>query len=93
MYRPQTDKHIDWNEKVKQDQDNPFIENKEIILMGDLNIDLLKPDVVSDIVEEVSQTQLIHKPSRVTVKLQTMLNHMYVTVTENIRKCQVPNMA
>ncbi len=62
--------------------------------MGDLNIDLLKPDEVlqrsSDIVEAFSLTQLINEPTRVTEKSQTLLDHMYVTAPDNIRKHYVP---
>ncbi len=60
--------------------------------MGDLNIDLLKPDEErwSDIVEAFSFTQLINEPTRVTEKSQTLLHHMYVTSPDNIRKHHVP---
>ncbi len=82
------------SEKFEQELDNAFIEKKEIILMRDLNIDLLKPDEVpehwSDIVEAFSLTQLINEPTRVTEKSQTLLDHMYVTAPDNIRKYHVP---
>ncbi len=62
--------------------------------MGDINLDLLKPDEVpeywSDIVEAFSLTQLINEPTRVTEKSQTLLVHMYVTAPDNIRKHHVP---
>ncbi len=62
--------------------------------MGDLNIDLLKPDEVperwSDIIEAFSLTQLINEPTRITEKSQTLLDHMYVTAPDDIRKHHVP---
>ncbi len=71
-----------------------FIVNKEITLIIDLNIDLLKPDEVperwSDIVEAFFLTQLINEPTGVTEKSHTLLEHMYVTAPDKIRKHHVP---
>ncbi len=94
IYRPEPDKLPTWSEQFEQELDNAFIENKKIILMVDLNIDLLKPDEVpehwSDIVEAFSLTQLINETTRFTEKSQTLLDHMYVTASVNIRKHHVP---
>ncbi len=44
-------------------------------------------------VKAFSLTQLINEPTRVTEKSQTLLHHMSVTATDNIRKHHVPNQA
>ncbi len=82
------------SEQFENEMENAYLENKEIIIMGDFNIDLMRPDEVpqrwKDIEEGFSLTQIIHEPTRVTPKSKSLLDHLYVTDLENVRKCHVP---
>ncbi len=46
VYRPEEERMPEWNVKFMQEMESAYIENKEIILMGDFNIDLLRDDEV-----------------------------------------------
>ncbi len=83
-----------WNVKFRQEMESAYIENKDIILMGDFNIDLLRDDEVAitwkDFIDGFSLKQVIEEPTRVTTQRQSLLDHMYVTQPNNIRQWSVP---
>ncbi len=60
----------EWNVKFRQEMESAYIENKDIILMGDFNIDLLRDDEVAitwkDFIDGFSLKQVIEEPTRVT---------------------------
>ncbi len=94
VYRPEEERMPEWNIKFRQEMESTYIENKEIILMGDFNIDLLRYDEVpikwKDFIDGFSLTQVIEEPTRVTPQQQSLLDHIYVTQPNNIRQWSVP---
>ncbi len=47
VYRPdELDLLASWSEQFKNEMENAYLENKEIMIMGEFNIDLMKPDEV-----------------------------------------------
>ncbi len=47
VYRPdELDSLARWSEQFENEMENAYLENKEIIIMGDFNIDLMRPDEV-----------------------------------------------
>ncbi len=67
VYRPEENKIPIFSEHFENELDNAYIENKEIIIMGDFNIDLLRPEEEpqrwKDIIEAFSLTQLMDEPT------------------------------
>ena len=58
---------------------------KEIIIMGDFNIDLLKTHASWRLIyEQYCLQQVIDIPTRITATSKTLLDHIYVTNKENI---------
>ncbi len=63
--------------------DDAYIESKEMVVMGDFNVDLLRPHDIPqnwlDIMEGFSLTQLISELTRITETRESLLDHIYVT--------------
>ncbi len=77
LYRPdELDPLARWSEQIENEMENAYLENKEIIKMGDFNIDLMRPNEVpqrwKDIEECFSLTQIIHEPTCVTPKRKSL---------------------
>ena len=61
-------------------------ENKDIILMGDFNIDILKYDdsaAFLDMMYENFLLQYISSPTRVTPRSQTLFDNIFSNITED----------
>ncbi len=73
--------------------DKAFIEGKDMIVVGDLNLDYLKPTKLpnrwTSIMESYDMTQIIKDPSRVTERSKSCLDHMYISNTEHVRSSKV----
>ncbi len=69
--------------------DKAFIEGKEMIITGDINLDYLKPTKLpnrwTSIMESYDMTQIIKEPTRVTERLKSCIDHIYVSNTEHVR--------
>ncbi len=93
IYRPKAEKLTVWSENFEQELDNAFIENTQSNLICDLDKDSLQPDNVPGhwnyIVEAFLLTPGYTNHTGVTETARTLLDHMYVTVLGNIRKCHV----
>lgn len=64
-------------------------ERKEILLMGDLNINWLdkgKRKHLKDIVNSIQMTQLIKKPTRITKTSQTLIDLIFTNKPDRIVK-------
>ena len=65
-------------------------EGKEVILLGDTNCDLSDANspchvkYIKDIYATYGLKQLIKEPTRVTVQLSTLIDHIAVSITDNI---------
>ncbi|KAK3107876.1 hypothetical protein FSP39_024162 [Pinctada imbricata] len=69
--------------------------NNEIILCGDFNIDYLNdpPRYWTNALEQFEFTQVIDKPTRVTDKSATLIDHIYTNKPENFHEIKVPFIA
>ena len=91
IYRPPSSKAA-WF-----DEFNTFFEKLvhlkgHLILAGDFNIDLLKDDTfVSNIYADFELQQVVHKPTRVTNKTSTLIDHMHVSYGYQTCSCKVLN--
>ena len=58
----------------------------DILLVGDINVDLLRPSVnrnnISNFEQDFSLTQLITWPTRITLHSQTLIDHLYISNPE-----------
>ena len=74
-----------------------YTENKEIVLLGDFNINLLEHNNLSQnwlqITEAVNLIQLVKAPTRVTDRSATLTDHADNNREENINDVFVPNFA
>lgn len=70
-----------------------YSENKEIILLGDFNLNLLENNINRNwlqVTESVNLTQLVNMPTRVTANSSTLIDHAYCNKPENIVDIFVP---
>ena len=86
--------HIDWYDRFFSLLDAVFLENKETIIMGDFNIDLLKSNSKWDRSYSMyNLEQLIDCPTRVTATSETLIDHIYVNTKQNIHEVCCPPSA
>ena len=100
---------VDWFPKFSTVLDNIFTENKEVIILGDMNIDLLhhmthktnrgqpphnhKVKKLLQILRDNNLSQIIDKPTRVTQDSKTLIDHIYVSHSSNIIHKSVPTFS
>ena len=69
-------------------------ESKEILLLGDFNFNLLNKTASTDSwtvkTEQLNLFQLVQTPTRVTHSMETLIDHAYSNVPENIVSIFVP---
>ena len=82
---------LNWVDKFGSMMDVVSLEPKEIILLGDFNIDLTKENNKwNQTINFLSLSQLIKSPTRVTTNSQTLIDHVYVSNENNITEACVP---
>ena len=92
-YRPPSSTQ-EWTVDFEQILDNLYTENKEIILLGDFNINLF--DASNNvqnwlqIMDSVNLTQVVKDPTRVTPSSCTLIDHAYSNRAQNIKDVYVP---
>ena len=95
-YRPPSSNHT-WTLEFENILEQIYIENKEIVLLGDFNINLLEHNNLSQnwiqITGAVNLMQLVKAPTRVTDRSATLIDHAYSNREENIVDVFVPNFA
>ena len=70
------------------------MEGKEIILLGDLNIDLLRQNAPwTNMINMYHLRQVITRPTRVTASSESLIDHIYVTDVNNVIEHCVPASA
>ena len=99
VYRPPGTK-IEWHDTFSEHLEKLYHEDKELIIMGDVNIDLLpvikglEPSSAAKkllhILEDVHLSQIICKPTRVTKTSKTLIDHVYVSHPQAIVHSDVP---
>ena len=87
IYRHPCMQHSKFNDKyLKSLSEKSISENKEAILLGDFNIDLLKYDSnknVSDFLDIIYSTNLvpnITSPTRLTSRSQTLIDNIFTSI-------------
>lgn len=68
-----------------------FSNAREIILLGDFNIDANKSNKTwENIIESYNFQQLVKQTTRITKSSATLIDHIYTTCADNITECSVP---
>lgn len=85
VYRP-PNAPAQWVEDYEDMLENVYTEEKEMIILGDFNINLADniPNRWAECCETFTLTQLIDKPTRITESTSTLIDHVYSTNTEKI---------
>ena len=91
IYRP-PDAHVEWYVHFETQLEKASATNLEIILMGDLNIDLMKHynGRWEILIQTFNLTQVVDVPTRVTENTSTLIDHFYVTNPELVTQVTVP---
>ena len=94
MYRP-PDSRVEYNDRFEEFIDRLIEENKEFILLGDFNKDLLNVETDREwgnFTTSLGLTQLINEPTRVTNASQTIIDDIYTNTEENIQHVHVERL-
>ena len=71
--------------------DRVSFESKEITLLGDFNIDLIKANSRrKNIYDSYNLYQMVKSPTRVTKNSKTLIDHIYVSDSRNVIETCVP---
>ncbi len=95
VYRP-PNSNAEWVSKFEQMLTNADFEGKEILILGDFNIDLSAntiPSKWSHLKNIFGLTQLINVPTRVTSTSATLVDHIYSNDPDNAIFVSVPKYA
>ena len=87
------DSKVIWKSYFETHIEKVQLEDKEIILLGDLNRDLLNARINTDwtdFTNSLGLTQLVEKPTRKTEFSETLIDHIYTDHEENIVNVNVP---
>ncbi|VDI58187.1 Hypothetical predicted protein [Mytilus galloprovincialis] len=92
VYRP-PNSNADWVTKFETMMLKVDTEEKETIIMGDFNIDIMsskKHAKWSHIKNIFNMSQMVTEPTRVTKTSSTLIDHVYCNLPENINYIAVP---
>ena len=98
-YRPPSSK-VEWLNSVSESLDKSFNENKETVILGDFNFDLLKlchnSKSLLQLMESMNFTQLvkcptIKCPTRITEYSSTLIDHVFTNIPGNIIERNIPS--
>ncbi len=92
LYRPQTE-GVDYFDVLSEIVDGVINENKEVVLLGDLNCDFLKKNALTNHMQNFMEmhnfTQLVKKATRITATSKTLVD---VILTTNSSLCVDTNV-
>ncbi|MEW8547323.1 MAG: endonuclease/exonuclease/phosphatase family protein, partial [Candidatus Thiodiazotropha sp.] len=95
-YRPPSST-VDWIYKIENTIERTVSDQKEVILLGDFNFNLLNDSSNTKswlrTVNSLNFQQLINEPTRVTNVSETLIDHIYSNMPENITETKVPHFA
>ena len=94
MYRP-PDSRVEFNDRFEEFIDSLLNEDKEFILLGDFNKDLLNVDTEREwgnFTTSLGLTQIVNEPTRVTNTSQTLIDHIYTNTEENIQHVHIERL-
>ena len=93
-YRPPSST-VDWISNMENTIEKAFLLNKEVILLGDFNFNLLQSNTQSKTwvrtISSLHLNQIIDQPTRVTDTSETLIDHVYTNVPGNIIEHTVPH--
>ena len=94
LYRP-PDSTVQWFENFENELVKACYYSSNIIIMGDLNIDMLKkvPKHWEDLCNSYSLSQMVQQPTRITSNSKTLIDHIYVTKPEHVHNVDVINIS
>ena len=78
VYRP-PDAKTEWVTAFEKSIDETMTDSREVVLLGDFNIDLLKNTNFKSTMEINGLHQVINHPTRVTLQSETLIDHIYVS--------------
>ena len=82
---------VEWYDRFDQMIEDISNEYTDIIILGDFNIDLLKPhEQWKRTFQPHNLSQLVQSPTRITFDTQTLIDHIYVTNPSNVTELSVP---
>ena len=94
MYRHPNEK-IEWKDRFENFVETLFNEDKEIILLGDFNRDLLNENIKDEWLDytiSLGLNQQIVMPTRVNQRSSTLIDHIYTNMPANISTTHVPKI-
>jgi len=93
VYRPPGSNLNEWLHHTEDKLCSAYTENKQLILMGDINIDFLKDTPLRekwhDVYSNFELDQIIRKPTRITENTQTLIDHIYISADVHITHADV----
>ena len=91
LYR-NPDERANWFERFELLMEDAHTFYTEIILLGDFNIDLIRPqEKWKRIINSFHLTQMVTTPTRITLNSATLIDHIYVNSPANIAEISVPS--
>ena len=94
-YRP-PDSSKTWLDLFENQLEKAFSDNKELIVLGDFNIDLVRDCPVNqwnDITTSFNLEQMIKSHTSITDTTSTIIDHIYTTNPSYINETSVPRLA
>ena len=84
----------EWYDEFVTMLDKVSESKNDVLLLGDFNIDLLKPHLAWESTFSVlGLNQLITQPTRVTCSTNTLIDHIYTNNSNLVHSISVPNIA
>ena len=94
IYRP-PNSCTDWIESFENMVEKCSYEGKELVLLGDFNIDFPYDTINlrwSRCIGNLGLTQMVEEPTRVTINSSSTIDHVYVSEVSMIKKITVPKI-
>ena len=91
-YRPPS-YNVSWLSDFSDSMEKCFLEQKECIVLGDFNFDILKlvgsSRVWLELMESFNYSQLVDKPTRISQHSSTLIGHIFSNAPNNISSISV----
>ena len=96
VYRPPSS-IVNWLNSFEYELERVFLENKEVLILGDFNFDLLSDKSTTkawlDTMQSYNFTQFIKCPTRISSSSETLIDHLFSNKPNNISAVSVPTYA
>lgn len=91
IYRP-PNSQSDWMTDFESNLEEAFNEQKEVVLLGDFNIDFASCKIPKweDLINSFSLRQLVQSPTRISKTSSTIIDHIYISCPEKVHSVKVP---